>query len=475
MGNRYRIGCVNESIPNAGEGGATGAGRPWWLVGVGVIAFFLHGASSLTFDHEQLSNDEREYVTLAKSLADEGRFVLSTGDAATRMPLYPLVLSFVYRTQNPKYWLSAVDILQSMMGVMSAIGLACIAARLADARAGILAGLTAAFYAPFMYLESQLLTETLALLLMVLAIWLYVAHCMTPVERVEQRIAPWGVSVLLGLAVLTRANAALLIVPFVVHAFVRSPAGTRRGGRVLAMVLPAALIVGGWMARNQAVVGKFTLSTIGGLNFYLGHNPMYREDAGVASAEYDRFNRLRREGLTEAEADEHLYADGLAFVKAHPGEVVGNWFRKVYIWFVPTTRSLGPSLLLLVSAAVIFSMIRPAGAVGWVRSMRVPLALVWAGLACWYAVWAYGVPTVPLVSSRYLLPLGIPAIFLFRPTLRVRGLFIGLLASQLFVAMAYIPISRLRWVMDALLIVALAVCVSNVCVWMRGTRALRDV
>lgn len=462
-------------IPSATDGGTAGAGRRWWLVVVGAIAVFLHGASSLTFDHEQLSNDEQEYVALAKSLADDGRFVLPTGDAATRMPLYPALLSIVYRTQDAKYWYSAVDILQSMMGALSAIGLACIAARLADARAGVVAGLTAAFYAPYIYLESQLLTETLALLLLVLALWLYVAQCMTPVSRVEHRIAPWGVSILLGLAALTRANAALLIVPFVVHAFFRVPAGSRRGVRVLAMVLPAALIVGGWMARNQTVAGKVTLSTIGGLNFYLGHNPHYREDPGLVSAEYDRFNELRRGGASEAEADAKLYADGMAFVRAHPGDVIGNCLRKVYVWFTPTTRSFGPSLLLLISVVVIVSMFGRGSGIGWVRSARVPLAIVWAGLACWYGVWAYGVPAVPLVSSRYMLPLGIPAVLLFRPVLRVRGLFIGLFASQLFVAMAYIPISRLRWVTDALLIVAIGVVVSNVCDWIRGSWASRDV
>jgi len=445
--------------------------RPWWLVCVGLTAVLLHGASSLTFDHEQTSNDEKEYVALAKSLADDGRFVLPTGDAATRMPLYPALLSVVYGSQDAKIWLSAVDILQAMMGVLTAIGLACIAARLADIRAGVVAGLTAAFYAPFIYLESQLLTETLALLLTTLAIWLYVAHCLSPVERIEQRLAPWAVSALLGLAILTRANAALIVIPFALHAFVRAPSGSRRGVRLIAIVLPATLIAGGWMARNQVVVGKFTLSTIGGLNFYLGNNPNYRDDPGLSGAAYQRFNELRAGGLSEREADARLYAEGMAFVKSRPGDTLANALRKIRVWLTPTTRSLGPSLLLLVSFVIILSMFGSATRVSAFRRLRIPLAIVWLGLAVWYGVWAYCEPVAPFVSARYLLPLGLPAIFLFRPTMRVRGLFLGILASQVFVAVAYIPISRLRWVMDGLLIVALAVSVSNVCLWIGGRRA----
>lgn len=457
--------------PDAASGRS---GRAWWLLVVGVVALAIHGAASLVTTHAQLSNDEKEYIALAKSLADEGRFVLPSGDAATRMPLYPALLSLVYRTQEPKYWKSAVDVLQAVLGVLSAIGLACIAARLADWRAGLVAGLAATFYAPILYVEGKLLTETLALLLLVLALWLYIAHCMSRAERIEQRLAPWGVSLFLGLAVLTRANALLLIVPFVIHAFVRAPAGPRRSVRIVALLLPAALIVGGWMARNQAVVGKFTLSTIGGLNFYLGHNPHYAEDPGLGHAEYDKFNEMRKGGLSEAEADDQLYADGWAFVKSHPGEVVANVFRKIVVWFTPTTESFGPSLVMLVAAVLIASMFRPAGATGWVTLVRMPLALAWVAGAAVYAVWAYSKPVIPLASATYLLILGIPAILFFRPKLPVRGLFLGLFASQLFVAVAYIPISRLRWVMDALLIVALGVAVTNVSDWMRQRAQPRD-
>ncbi len=445
--------------------------RAYWLIAVVLVGLLIHGATSLVTSHDSLSNDEQEYVALAKSIADEGRFVLPTGDAATRMPLYPLVLSLAYRTQDAKYWLSAVDLLQAMMALLTTIGLACIAARLADARAGVVAGLAAMFYGPFLYLQGQLLTETLALMLMTLALWLYVAHCMIEPKWIEQRIAPWGVSLFLGLATLTRANAALLLIPFVMHAFLRAPTGANRSGRLLAMTLPAALIIGGWMIRNEQVVGKFSLSTIGGLNFYLGHNADYRNDPGVSAANYDRFNELRREGMSEAEADRKLFSDGMAFAKSNPGELISNGFRKIRVWFTPTTKSLGPSLLLLVSGAIVISMFWPPIQAWRIVTIRRPLLIIWAGLAIWYGVWAYRVPTIPLVSAKYLLPLGIPAILFFRPTLRVRGLFVGLLASQVFVAVAFIPISRLRWVMDALLIVALAVAVSNVCEWMRRKRS----
>jgi hypothetical protein len=65
-------------------------------------------------------------------------------------------------------------------------------------------------------------------------------------------------------------------------------------------------------------------------------------------------------------------------------------------------------------------------------------------------------------------PLGLIALALLRSRPRVRGLLAGLFVSQLIVAVVFIPIERIRWTVDGILILAIAVGLSNLCEWLRA-------
>ncbi len=476
--------------------GQPGAGnsRHRWLVGVALFAACVQGGYYLYRPDAPPSPDEQEYAALAMSLADDGCLALPSGstadgtvlpgDIAKRMPLYPALLSLVYRSQPPTLWINAALMLQTFLAWCNVLLIALIAARLADDRAGILAGILATLYAPLLFLQMSVLTETLLIFLLLSAILLYLVAGLR--ERSVVGLAGLaGVSALLGLAVLTRANALLLIVPFVVDTAIRKGGLTSRVARVCLVLVPALACAIGWGLRNQQAVGSFTLSTTGGLNLYLGNNPTYADNAGLDRTDYNIAVRMRAAdpNLTEAGADRLLLDRGLAFVRENPGETAMNCLRKVGVWLRPVIPSSGPMtpmLALMFIAAVGWRRFRQ----GQLQSKRLAfyrialcggplLAIYWMFQMTAFAV--LDIPGVaaplPFATPLYILSVGVPALVFLRSEPRAGGLLAGLIVSQLVVAVVFIPLVRIRWTVDAMLIVALAVGVSNLCRWLCDEKA----
>ena len=443
-----------------------------WLIFVCLFAAVIHGMVCFTGGEGPRSPDEQEYLSLAVGLVEDGRLCLSGGEFAKRMPLYPALLALLYKTQVSEYWQSAALLMQGIVAWCGTIMIAVIAYRLADGRAGWIAGVTASVYAPILYLQTHFLTESLSIFLLLAAVLVYITLCLRPRSWVRHMLSLAGVSILLGFGILTRANAALFLLPFIGDTLLRAGTKRQRAVRLVVLVAPAMCLAAGWAARNHREIGSFRLSTIGGLNFYLGHNPTYTENPGLDRADYAMFDRVRaEEGLDEVEADRRLYDLGLDYIRGHPGRVAINSLRKIGVWFKPTSRSFGPvlPLLLLVVLVQCAWKGRCNSPRGHRAHLALPIAVVLvASLLTYYAVVLVSDPTVrvPFTSSLHVLSLGVPALLLFRPKPAVKWLFIGLVSSQLLVAIVFIPLSRLRWAVDPVFIIAIAVGASNLGGWL---------
>ncbi len=485
-----------ESDPHlrsVGQSGVPVSGHRW-LVGVAIFAACTQGGYYFLRPDTPLSPDELEYAALAVSVAEDDRLALPPGatpdggelpgDVAKRMPLYPVLLSLIYRTQPSTLWINAALMMQTFLAWCNTLLIALIAARLADDRAGILAGILASLYAPLLFLQMSLLTETLLVFLLLSAILLYVIAGLRGRSAVARLAALAGVSGLLGLAVLTRANAVVLLVPFAIDTVLRRGGATSRAVRVAIILVPALACAAGWGLRNQRAVGAFTLSTTGGLNFYLGHSAAYADNPGLDRADYNAAARLRAAdpNLGEAAADRLLLERGLAFARENPSTTAMNGLRKLGVWLRPLIPSSGPMTPTLALAFVAI--------VGWRRFRQgrfrhrrlavYRIALFAAPLLELY--WLFqvtaftlleipGVPApLPLATPLYILSLGIPALVFLRTESRVRGLLAGVIASQLLVAIVFIPLVRIRWTVDAMLIIALAIGVANLCRWLHAGR-----
>ncbi len=427
----------------------------------------------LAYPDVPLSPDEREYAALGERLAAGGDLRLPTGEVAKRMPLYPVFIAAIRGLGGPDHWRNAVLAYQILLALCGTILLALIAERVGGRRAGWIAGTVAALYSPYRFLQAMLLTETLVIFLLYIAVLLYIAICLQARSPAGRGIAIIGVSVLIGLATLARANALLFLVPFAADTGFRAGSAARRVVRVTGILAPALACAFLWGVRNQQMLGAFTLSTSGGLNFYLGHNEQFAAHPGMGGGtDYAAFDRLRAGGLGEVEADRRLYRQGIEFIAAHPWRTLTNSTHKFLIWLRSTVAMSAPTLPLLAVGLMAFHgwRLRRAGPLTGRR--RLVCRIAWAAAALGLVYWVFMLreTSQPWTNPLYVVPLGLMAVALLRSRPSVRGLFLGLYASQMAVAIVFIPLTRLRWVVDGLLIVAIGVGLSSIIQWMRNER-----
>lgn len=457
-------------------------GAAWrWLLPVVIVALATHAFTYFVFRYEP-SNDAKEYLLLGVSLSDRGELRLPTGEYAKRMPLYPALLSMVDRWQGREVLQYSALEVQAALSLGCVIWIALVARRIGGPRAGVVAGLIAALYAPYRYLQAMYLCETLVILLLMSALWLYLLW-------LDHRDSPrgWmalaGVSAACGMALLTRSDAGVFVVPFAFDAAFRGGSTAKRVGRAAVISVGVAACAIGWGMRNSRVLDAFTLSTIGGLNFHLGHNGDYALNPGMDKADYHLYERLRADGLSEVAADRRLYEMGWRFIAEQPGEATMNCLRKVRVWFSSSVTWSAPSTMLIVFWAMCLGCIRgrpparghesdaqvralaPGHAqqpdrrhvmvARMVVAATVILTLTWAVL-----VWK---SMRPWTNPMFVVPIGLASLIYFEDRMKVRWLFVGLIISQLAVAVAFIPLERLRWTVDCILIVAIGAAVNRLC------------
>lgn len=433
---------------------------PRWLLAVIGTAFATHLFAFFASDY-QPSNDAREYLALGTSLSEFGELSLPSGDRAKRMPLWPATIALADLWQGRKLLPHAIFEIQAVLSLLSVIFVALIGGRIAGPRAGLLAGLITALYAPYRSLQASYLCEVLMIFLLTGATLAYISSL-----NARKDAARWALhsitAVALGLALLTRADSLILTIPFAVDAALRRGPAMLRAGRVALLLSGVVIAFVAWGLRNQSAVGKFTLSTIGGLNFHLGNCDDYAESPGMDRADYGAFDRLRTvAGLSEVEADERLYADGLSFVRQNPGRTLANSLLKTRVWFQSTLTWCAPTTILL-----ILWMLAASGP----RSAK---RFVTGTASAWTLIWivVFSETLRPWASSLFVVPLGLVGMALMRDLLRLRGLLIGLVAAQLAVAIVFIPLERLRWTIDWVFIIAIAAATARFCEPSLDTRA----
>jgi tetratricopeptide (TPR) repeat protein len=337
-------------------------------------------------------------------------------DAFYANPLYPYYLGLVYATIGRH--LVLVHLIQHLLGSLGAALLAVIGARLFDRRIGLLAGIGAALYAPFVFHEGSLMIEGLAPFLGVLALFLIV-------RAASRRTLPaWllagianGVFVLArpSLAPLAGAAWALVTPP-------GDPAGAR-GRRALALLLGTFLAILPVTARNFALTGRFVLITEhGGETFYVGNHPGADGygtqpdwvDSGPAT-EHESYRRrasaiLGRE-ITLAESSTYWRDQALAFARAEPLAFARLLARKTYLFFHAYEKGDNASYYFMRAEVpflrfvpISFGIVVPLAALGlwvtrrdWVRMGIVPLfALAYAlGVISYFVLARYRLPVVP--------------------------------------------------------------------------------
>lgn len=234
---------------------------------------------------------------------------------AFRPPLYPLALGGAYALLGVH--IGVAQGLNVLLGSLVVVMAAVVAGRLAGRRAALVAAVLAGLHPSLLANDGVALTEPLALLFMLLALWLLLTR----------RWLLAGAA--LGLLVLTRPSAQLLVPTLAVLLLLQA-----RWRQALAVVAAAVLVVSPWVARNVVYFGKPVIVTSNGFNL-----AAIWSDQAVAAGHFvdpvrdDAFADLRGyqrspANLNEANLDATFQRAGLHGLRTHlrrvPSQIKAN-------------------------------------------------------------------------------------------------------------------------------------------------------
>lgn len=389
-----------------------------------VLAFAARAAFALFYWTAQpLTQDEREYLALARSLSRGDGFRYpsdepshGTSQQFGRAPGYPAFLALLQVSVPVEQVPARVKIAQAAVGALGVWLIAAIARRSAGERAAVAAAAAAAIYPPLVWLPAYALSETLSSSLMLGATLALTAdeHGAIAGSRVV-------VSALLtGAAILVRP-AMIFFIPFAAlwllgREWKRFPAMGAARAAIFAGVTVACVLP--WMARNHRVYGRWMIASEGGVTFWTGNHPLARGEGDLAAnpdlKRADLSFRAAHPGLTPEELEPLYYRDALRWIAAHPGAWTVLLARKVFYTIVPGGPSYAVhSLRYRVANIVSYLLALAAAIAGFERWRAAPRRRT--GLSAPVALWLAAAATIAaglvfMPQERFRIPVVDPAL-----------------------------------------------------------------
>lgn len=161
-----------------------------------------------------------------------------------------------------------------------------------------------------------------------MAICILILRLMIPIERLT-----FGRTALLGLLIGYGSSVRTVLLVFPLVLFVWYAVISRRPLRVLAhlalVLLIQASVLAPWAYRNARVFGQFVpISTNGGYNLYLGHNP-------AATGGFNSVGLPRPPGDPDEVARDRWYREqAIAYIRSNPGRLVPITAKKMVYLFM---------------------------------------------------------------------------------------------------------------------------------------------
>lgn len=316
-----------------------GANRFLTIAALALALRLLFGFAYWT--DQPLTRDEREYLSLARSLRAGHGFVHGEGlaDPFGRAPGYPVFLAVAGGGGEATASVPAlVKVTQSLVGSIGVLLAAALAGRLAGPRAAIAAAVFTAVYPPLVWISSYAFSEAIFWPVGLLVAWLFDRADRAATARDRLRLAVWC-GLLTGVGVLIRP--ALLFFLLLAAPYW---AWRRRWTPIAALALGSLLVIGPWTARNVSVHGRFVLvASEGGVTFWTGNHPLATGDGDMAAnpAIKVESQRLRAQypQLNEEQMEPVYYREAVRWIRAHPLDWLALEARKIFYTVVPA----GPS------------------------------------------------------------------------------------------------------------------------------------
>ncbi len=344
--------------------------------------------------------DERQYWLIAESIASGNGMRDELGFRASRMPLYPAMLSVFARFEHGVH---LAKIFHWFLGASAAALAAILAARLFDRRVGCMAGILVAFDPFLVFSSSLLLTETPFILAMLL-LFLALAELVTgnsPTIRAGKIVT---VGLLSALCVHVRESSVglvLLVLLFVAIRRLFDRSAIRFIGGTLFLV---ALTLVPWMMRNNAILGRTVfLTTRGGISLYDGVGPQAdgTSDLGDLKASPEVAD------LTELQWNDYFMTGATHEMRQNPGRLLTLAIIKIgRMWNpIPNVESYQSTAVRCIAGAWSLPTFALAIAGGIILLTRRDESAPWiAGLLVLPAVYFTALHSIFVGSVRYRLP-----------------------------------------------------------------------
>lgn len=392
------------------------------FVGLGAVAFALRLAHLLALHRTPLGGlligDSAAYDAWARRLA-AGDWI--GGEVFYQSPLYPYLLGALYTVAGRDLLL--VQVTQALFGTGACLCVAIAGRRLFGLAAGLAGGSLLAAFAPAIFFDGLIQKASLDLLLAAALVLL-----LTVTGRGSRRLLDVATGALLGLFVLNRENAFLLL-PLVAGAIAwRAAPGAGRRRALLAFAGGAALVLAPVALRNLAVGGELHLTTAQlGPNLFIGNHsgalgsyePLI---AGRGDPAFERVDATRLaerasgRTLSPGEVSAYWRSRALAWIASSPGEWLRLTGRKLLLAWngveamdtVDLATYAERSPLLAACARIVpFGVLAPLGLLGlWLTRQRARelwplwgmLVVYTASVALFYVVARYRLPLAPVLA-----------------------------------------------------------------------------
>jgi 4-amino-4-deoxy-L-arabinose transferase-like glycosyltransferase len=288
-----------------------------FIVAAAVRLFYLANISQ-----PPIENDAKEYDRLGVMLAEGKGYVSESGKpTAYRPPVYPLFLAAIYHTAG--HDLRWVRLMQALIGAGICVLVYSTAIELFDESIARWSAVSASLYPPLIVDISQILSETLFIFLMLLAVRLIISK-----NQLHHSLLS---GMVFGLALLTRPIL-VFFMPFLFLWLVLRNRAEKFKALAVAIV-GIAIVLTPWTARNFYKVNAFVpLANVGGQTLYNSY-VISQKGIGYNSLEgidIDYFNRL-----DETAQSKFLVKKTIAHIAQNPSDALQLAAVKILLFFYP--------------------------------------------------------------------------------------------------------------------------------------------
>lgn len=345
-------------------------------------------------------------------------------DAFFRGPLYPYFLAVLYKLSGSS--IAFAIFVHHVIGALTA-GLVYLTARELFSRSvSLVAGLTVALYWVLVYMEGDLLIETLFIFFNSLCLLLLT---MGIKRRKFWALAAGGFA--LGLATITRPSVMVFFpaVPLAIWLAARNHPG--KSGWIkhsIAVAVACALPIAPVMIRNYAVARAVVpVGASGGVNFWIGNNPASDGSTAIVPGTradwwggYDDAIAMAEKGLGRklklSEVSDYYFKRGFDYVKQNPSDAAALTLKKFRMYWGAGERANDKYIYFFWHLAKMkyvplpgFWLVAPLAILGgvllWRRRADLAMLYLFVGL------YSIGV-IVFFVNARFRLPI-VPVLCMF--------------------------------------------------------------